>query len=98
MYPEDIALILDMYSKRAENKDADTEKEQYISRILTKMELAELRKSKGLSQKELSALSGLSVQCISDIENSSSGNPTLKSITRYLDSLGYEMLFRKKVF
>lgn len=79
-----------------ENKD--TEKEQYISRILTKMELAELRKSKGLSQKELSALSGLSVQCISDIENVSSGNPTLKSITRYLDSLGFEMLFRKKVF
>lgn len=77
-----------------ENKD--TEKEQYISRILTKMELAELRKSKGLSQKELSALSGLSVQCISDIENVSSGNPTLKSITRYLDSLGFEMLFKKK--
>lgn len=98
MHPEDVSLVMDIYSKHSENKDVDTKKEQYISRILTKMELVELRKSKGLSQKELSALSGLSVQCISDIENSSSGNPTLKSITKYLDSLGYEMLFRKKVF
>ena len=81
----------------SDTKDVkDSELEQFISRILTKMELVELRKSKGLSQKELSTISGLSVQCISDIENASSGNPTLKSITKYLDSLGYEMMFKKK--
>lgn len=74
----------------------DSELEQFISRRLTKMELVELRKAKGLSQKELSTISGLSVQCISDIENVSSGNPTLRSITKYLDSLGYEMMFKKK--
>lgn len=74
----------------------DSELEQFISRRLTKMELVELRKAKGLSQKELSTLSGLSVQCISDIENTCSGNPTLRSITKYLDSLGYEMMFKKK--
>lgn len=74
----------------------DSELEQFISRRLTKMELVELRKAKGLSQKELSTISGLSVQCISDIENASSGNPTLRSITKYLDSLGYEMMFKKK--
>ena len=74
----------------------DIELEQFISRRLTKMELVELRKAKGLSQKELSTISGLSVQCISDIENASSGNPTLRSITKYLDSLGYEMMFKKK--
>lgn len=74
----------------------DSELEQFISRRLTKMELIELRKAKGLSQKELSTISGLSVQCISDIENASSGNPTLRSITKYLDSLGYEMMFKKK--
>lgn len=74
----------------------DSELEQFISRRLTKMELVEIRKAKGLSQKELSTISGLSVQCISDIENASSGNPTLRSITKYLDSLGYEMMFKKK--
>ena len=81
----------------SDTKDVkDSELEQFISRILTKMELVELRKAKGLSQKELSTISGLSVQCISDIENASSGNPTLRSITKYLDSLGYEMMFKKK--
>ena len=72
------------------------ETEQYISRRLTKMELAELRKSKGISQKELSKISGLSVQCISDIESANSGNPTLRSIIKYLECMGYEIAFQKK--
>ena len=72
------------------------EMEQYISRRLTKMELVELRKSKGISQKELSKISGLSVQCISDIESANSGNPTLRSIIKYLECLGYEISFQKK--
>ena len=55
-----------------------------------------MRKAKGLSQKELSAMSGLSVQCISDIESTNSGNPTLRSMIKYLECLGYEMLFKKK--
>lgn len=70
--------------------------EQYISRRLAKMELSELRKSKGISQKEMSRVSGLSVQCISDIESVNSGNPTLRSIVRYLDCLGYEICFQKR--
>ena len=70
--------------------------EQYLSKQLTKMELADMRKARGISQKELSSISGLSVQCISDIESASSGNPTLKSIIKYLDCLGYEMMFKKK--
>ena len=74
----------------------DYEFEQFLSRKLTKMELVELRKSKGLSQKEIAKISGLSVQCISDIENPNSGNPTLRSIIKYLECLGYEMVFQKK--
>lgn len=70
--------------------------EQYLSKQLTKIELADMRKAKGISQKQLSAISGLSVQCISDIESASSGNPTLRSIIKYLDCLGYEMMFKKK--
>ena len=70
--------------------------EQYIHNRITKMELQELRKSKNLTQKEISEKTGLSVQCISDIESSNSGNPTLKSIAKYLDCLGYEMCFKEK--
>lgn len=70
--------------------------DQYISKRLTKMQLSELRKSKGLSQKAMSELSGLSIQCISDIESSNSGNPTLRSMIKYLECLGYEMTFQKK--
>lgn len=72
------------------------ESEQYISKRLAKMELSQLRKSKGISQKELSKVSGLSVQCISDIESSNNGNPTLRSIVKYLECLGYEIAFQKK--
>lgn len=70
--------------------------EQYISKRLTKMELGLLRKSKGITQKDMSKLTGLSIQCISDIESESSGNPTLRNIIKYLDCLGYEMTFQKK--
>ena len=72
------------------------ESEQYISKRLAKMELSQLRKSKGISKKELSKASGLSVQCISDIESTNSGNPTLRSIVKYLECLGYEIAFQKK--
>lgn len=70
--------------------------EEYISKRLTKMELGSLRKSKGMTQKDLSMLTGLSVQCISDIENENSGNPTLRSMIKYLDCLGYEICFQRK--
>lgn len=70
--------------------------EQYISRRLTKMELSSMRKSRGITQKELSKVSGLSVQCISDIESENSGNPTLRSLIKYLECLGYEIAFQKK--
>ena len=70
--------------------------EEYISKRITKMQLGALRKSKRYTQKELSALTGLSVQCISDIESENNGNPTLRSLVKYLDILGYEMCFQKK--
>ena len=71
------------------------ENEVLISTILSKIELLKLRKSKKMTQKDVAQKTGLSIKCISDIE-SSSGNPTLKSIIKYLECLGYEMYFKPK--
>ena len=57
--------------------------------------LSDLRKIKHLTQKDLSLITGLSIQCISDIESKNSGNPTLKSLIKYLDALGYEICFQR---
>lgn len=70
--------------------------EEYISRRLTKMQLGDLRKIKHLTQKQVSEMTGLSIQCISDIESEGSGNPTLKSLNKYLECLGFEIMFQKK--
>lgn len=70
--------------------------DQYIDRKLTKLQLSEYRKAKQLTQKELAELSGLSIQCVSDIESPNVGNPTLRSLIKYLDALGLEMSFKKK--
>lgn len=71
--------------------------ENYIANKLVKMRFAELRQQSHVTQKRMSELSGLSVQTVSDIESSTSGNPTLKSIQKYLDTLGYELRIEKKI-
>ena len=78
------------------NDIVSDEFEQFISTRISKLELVNLRKSKKLTQKELSDISGLSVKCISDIESETTGNPTMKSLIKYLNCLGYELYFQKK--
>ena len=78
-----------------DNKESKAER--FISQRLTKIELGNLRRAQKMTQKDVSSLSGLSTQCISDIESERTGNPTFKSIVKYLDVLGYEICFRKKI-
>lgn len=92
----DIQELIEYADKHEHELNQPDDLEQYISKRLTKMELSSMRKSRGISQKELSKVSGLSVQCISDIESTNSGNPTLRSLIKYLDCLGYEIAFQKK--
>lgn len=61
-----------------------------IADRMIRMELANIRRSKHITQKELSKLSGLSESCISNIENGESSSPTLRSLVRYATSLGVE--------
>ena len=76
---------------------AEEKADRFISHRLTKMELGDLRRRAKITQKELSYISGLSTQCISDIESEKTGNPTFRSIQKYLDVLGYEICFRPKI-
>ena len=78
-----------------DNKESKAER--FISQRLTKIELGNLRRAQRMTQKDVSSLSGLSTQCISDIESERTGNPTFKSIVKYLDVLGYEICFREKI-
>lgn len=76
--------------------DPQSKADRFIQNRLLRMDLLDIRRASKITQKELSALSGLSTQCISDIESIKSGNPTLNSIMKYLDVLGYEICFKRK--
>jgi transcriptional regulator with XRE-family HTH domain len=71
------------------------EAEIYISSVISKMELKNAREISNMTQAQVAEISKLSLNCISDIENDK-GNPTFKSIQRYLNAIGYEIMFRKK--
>ena len=62
-----------------------------INDKLLRMQLANARKSKNLSQKELAKLSGLSESCISNIESGESSSPTLRSLVKYATALDIEL-------
>ena len=58
--------------------------------------LKDARKSKHLSQKELSDISGLSITTISNIE-SGDGSPTLRSLILYATAVGYNIQVKRKL-
>ena len=58
-----------------------------------KQELIEARKSRNLTQNDVSNLTGLSQQAVSRLENGSGG--TLSTIMRYLNSMGYSLTIKK---
>ena len=47
----------------------------------------------GISQLDLAEMAGVSLATIKDIERGA-GNPSMKTVTRILEVLGLEMLFR----
>lgn len=65
-----------------------------IADKLLRIELANIRKSKHLTQKDLSKLSGLSESCISNIETGEQSSPTLRSLIRYATALGTELYIK----
>lgn len=70
--------------------------DEFIDNKVVRMQLVEARKSSNLTQKDISEKTGLSVSSIHSIENNIDGNPTLKSLIKYLECLDMEICFRKK--
>ena len=68
----------------------------YIQDKFIRTRLASIRKSKGLTQKQLSEITGLSTNTISNIESGDSSY-TLRSLIRCAEALGYEINIDKKV-
>lgn len=62
-----------------------------INDKLLRTELANIRKSRRLTQKQLAQISGLSESCISNIESGESSSPTLRSLIKYTTALGVEL-------
>lgn len=73
------------------NTNAYSNVDAMIGDKLLRMSLVNARKSKGVTQKELAKLSGLSESCISNIESGESSSPTLRSLVKYTTALGIEL-------
>lgn len=69
-----------------------------LSTMYLKGGFKELRKLRGLSQKDISLKTGLSIKTISAIENpfNHSNNPTLRSLLAYMSVLDAELKVGKK--
>jgi transcriptional regulator with XRE-family HTH domain len=73
------------------NTDAYSNTDAMINDKMLRIQLTNVRKSKNISQKELSKLSGLSESCISNIESGESSSPTLRSLIKYTTALDIEL-------
>ena len=75
--------------------EEDIDLELAIASGLVKMQLLNIRKSKHLTQKQVSDICGLSEGCISTIE-SDNGNvsPTLRSVLKYANALGASLYIK----
>lgn len=73
----------------AEDEELRRQHEVFEEEMAFKQKLIEARKSKSLTQKDLSRMTGLSQQAVSRLEKGTSG--TLETVIRYLNSMGYSL-------
>lgn len=90
---EKIEPFVPEYSKKTESEQ---EVDLMVATQLIKMQLADIRKARHITQKDLAEISGLSEGCISGIENGTDASPTLRSIIKYVNSLDAEIYIKFK--
>ena len=74
----------------------NTNTECSIQDKLIRMQLTDLRKSKHLTQEQLSKESGLSKSCISNIESGEEKGVTLASIMKYVRAIDASLFVKSK--
>ncbi len=67
---------------------------QFEAECKLRKELAEARKEKNITQKELQKRTGLTQQMISRIEKDQEISPSLKNLIKYVNAIGYELTIR----
>jgi len=81
--------------KLQEMMDSESEIKEFIEEWEREYEfrkkLVLARMEAGLTQKELSELSGLNQRAISRAEKNADVSPTLRTIMRYIDALGFKL-------
>ena len=71
----------------------DAEQKEFEFRL----KLAQVRKDKSITQNNIKEATGLTQQAVSRIETGTNGrSPTLKTLLRYVDALGYELTLTLK--
>ena len=69
--------------------------DEEITLNLIRMQLINERKSRHLSQRDVADATGLSLACISNIENTTRDEaPNFKSLVKYLGAMGLELYVR----
>jgi len=75
--------------------DSDPELKEYADELDREYEfrqkLVMARKQSGLTQKELSMISGLDHRAVSRAENNTDISPNLKTLIKYIDALGFQL-------
>lgn len=78
------------------SEEARQAHEEYVRMYNFKADLLEARKNENMTQKELSAASGLTQQSISRVEKNTA-NITIETLMKYLRGIGYKLKFEKIV-
>ncbi len=80
----------DFLAEQMTNEDFKKEYEALEPEFSIRQAMIDARNSKGLTQKELSALSGIAQGDISKLENGNA-NPSVKTLQRLADAMGKKL-------
>ena len=88
---KELNMLLDSDPELRRKFDAEQKEFEF------RLKLAQARKEKNFTQNNLKEATGLTQQAISRIEKGSNDrSPTLKTLIKYIDALGYELTLTQK--
>ena len=75
----------------SENPELQAESDEFRKEYEFRKKLVLARKEAGLTQKEIEAKTGLAQRAISRLEGDTETSPSVKTLRKYLNALGYEL-------